>query len=203
MSAFDAALAGDDCWLAAAGRRHRLPVLRWRSAPDRADAALLTRCAGPTIDVGCGPGRLTAALAYRGIVALGVDTSTVAVRMTRQRGAAALRRDVFARLPGEGRWRHVLLADGNIGIGGDPAALLARCAELIGPAGTILVELDPLVSGVHRGLATIEHSGGRGGPFPWAAVGPDAVRRLAAVTRLAVTHTWQCAGRAFAELARP
>ena len=41
-----------------------------------------------------------------------------------RRGGAALRRDVFAPLPGEGRWYTALLADGNVGIGGDPVALL-------------------------------------------------------------------------------
>ena len=42
------------------------------------------------------------------------------------RGVAALLRDVFDPVPGEGRWETALLADGNIGIGGDPVALLER-----------------------------------------------------------------------------
>ena len=41
-------------------------------------------------------------------------------------GGPALVRSVFETLPGEGRWDTVLLMDGNIGIGGDPAALLGR-----------------------------------------------------------------------------
>ena len=49
-----------------------------------------------------------------------------AVAQTPDRGVAAIRRNVFDALPGEGRWRTALLADGNIGIGGDPAALLRR-----------------------------------------------------------------------------
>ena len=40
-------------------------------------------------------------------------------------GGPALRRSVFDPLPGEGRWGTALLLDGNIGIGGDPRALLA------------------------------------------------------------------------------
>jgi hypothetical protein len=49
---------------------------------------------------------------------------------------SALCRDVYAApLPGEGRWRRVLLADGNIGIGGDPPRLLRRCRRLAGAAG--------------------------------------------------------------------
>ena len=35
-----------------------------------------------------------------------------------------------AGLPGEGRWHHVPLADGNIGIGGDPVPLQRRFVEL-------------------------------------------------------------------------
>jgi SAM-dependent methyltransferase len=203
VNAFDIALAGRPCWLTdGSGGRLRLPIVWWRAEPDRADATLLDRCAGPTVDVGCGPGRLAAALTARGIVALGVDTSRLAVQLTRQRGAAALRRTVFERLPGEGRWRHVLLADGNIGIGGNPVDLLARCAELIGPAGSVLVEADPQGSGVRRCLATVEHDGGRSDPFRWALVGANAVTALAAATRLAVHARWRCDGRAFAELIR-
>ena len=37
-----------------------------------------------------------------------------------------VRRDLFGALPGEGTWSHVLLADGNIGIGGDPVTLLSH-----------------------------------------------------------------------------
>lgn len=201
MNAFDIGLAGRPCWLTGCdGGRLRLPVMRWRAEPDRADTTLLDRCTGPTVDVGCGPGRLAAALTGRGVVALGVDTSRLAVQLTRQRGAAALRRTVFERLPGEGRWQHVLLADGNIGIGGNPVDLLARCAELIGPAGTILVEADPRTVGVRRCLATVEHDGGRSEPFRWAVVGADAVPALATATRLAVQARWRRDGRAFAEL---
>ena len=54
-----------------------------------------------------------------------------------------VRRDVLGPLPGEGTWDHVLLADGNIGIGGDPLRLLHRAAHLLRPGGTVLVETDP------------------------------------------------------------
>ena len=46
-----------------------------------------------------------------------------------------------ARCPTPGRWRSALLLDGNIGIGGRPARLLARIASLLAPGGAILVEL--------------------------------------------------------------
>ena len=64
---------------------------------------------GPTIDLGCGPGRLVARLIERGVPALGVDQSATAVGLARRSGAPALRRDVFEPLPGTGRWQTVLL----------------------------------------------------------------------------------------------
>ena len=86
-------------------------------------------CTGPTIDLGCGPGRLVARLVERGVPALGVDQSATAVGLARRSGAPALRRDVFEPLPGTGRWQTVLLADGNVGLGGDPWRVLRRAAS--------------------------------------------------------------------------
>ena len=54
---------------------------------------------------------------------------------TRARGGSALLRDVFRTLPAEGRWRTLLLADGNIGIGADPVALLQPLPRAAEPAG--------------------------------------------------------------------
>lgn len=174
-------------------------VLRWRARPERADGALLARCTGATVEIGCGPGPLVLALATRGVVTLGIDTSPRAVRLATQRGAMALRRDVFDRLPGEGRWRHVLLTGASIGIGGNPVDLLSRCAELITAGGTLLVEVDPAAQGVRRCLATIEHDLDRE-PFRWASIGADTVPALATATGLAVTAQWRQDGRSFAEL---
>ncbi|MEK8104179.1 class I SAM-dependent methyltransferase [Micromonospora sp. M12] len=53
------------------GRRDLLPVRRWHGPPEPAIEFVAARCGGPTIDLGCGPGRLTRALAQRGLVALG------------------------------------------------------------------------------------------------------------------------------------
>lgn len=166
---FDQALRGRPSWLDLPGVTSReLSVARWQADADDGDAVLLDACAGPTLDVGCGPGRLVTALLSRGVHALGVDVSPEAVRRTTARGGMAIRRDVFGPLPGAGRWRHVLLADGNIGIGGDPAALLWRVRQLLGPSGTVVVEVEPPGSGLTVGQARVRTADTCGQRFPWA-----------------------------------
>ncbi|GAA1593471.1 class I SAM-dependent methyltransferase [Actinoplanes couchii] len=166
------------------------------------DEGLLARCDGPTLDIGCGPGRLTAALTGSGHPALGIDVSAEAVRLTRERGAVALRRDVFEPVPGTGRWRHLLLADGNIGIGGDPHRLLARCRELLAPAGRLHVELAPPGVPAWSGIATVRTPAGSASALPWACVPLDVLPVLAETTAMRVIDTWTGAGRWFATLTR-
>jgi glycosyltransferase A (GT-A) superfamily protein (DUF2064 family)/SAM-dependent methyltransferase len=181
-----------------------LPIHRWQGPPERAVRAVVDQCTGPTVDVGCGPGRVAAELADRGLVSLGIDISAQAVRLTRRRGATALRHDVFDPLPAEGRWSHALLLDGNIGIGGDPTALLRRCSALLAPGGTVLVELDAPGAGKWQGTATIlcVPSRRRSQSFPWARVGVEAVHQVAAGAHLTVRTVFQRDGRWFAELER-
>jgi SAM-dependent methyltransferase len=179
------------------GRALPLQVSRWCGLPDAVDEELLRHCRGPVLDVGCGPGRLTVALAERGIPALGVDISPTAVARVRQAGAPALRRSVFDPLPGQGRWATVLLADGNIGIDGAPARLLHRCAQLLAPGGRVLIEAEP--GDVDEQLtAWLEHPDSRRGPvFPWARMGTAAVMRAAADVGLHIMGQWRHADRAF------
>ncbi|MDX6249706.1 MAG: hypothetical protein QOF10_3066 [Kribbellaceae bacterium] len=173
-------------------------VDRWRAPADAADRLALSRCEGPVLDIGCGPGRIVTALAERGIPALGVDISALAVMLTTKRGAPALRRPVQEPLPGEGRWGSVLLMDGNIGIGGAPGALLRRCAELVRPEGLVLVEVDPDDDLDDPAPIVLRSAGGRRShPLPWARVGSRAVLRYALAAGLRATEDWRADGRAF------
>jgi len=184
------------------GLVERQHVARWLLDADPVDRRMLARCSGPTVDVGCGPGRLTAALTRRGLPALGIDICPDAVRRTRGRRAAALRRDVFDRLPGEGRWAWAVLADGNIGIGGDPVRLLRRMAQVLGPDGAVVVEVRP-TDVDHRGTSRLRRPDGELGPrFAWAVLGGAALAAAAAAAGWRITEDWQDDGRRFAVLRR-
>ncbi len=200
--ALDAAFAGEPCqFVLADGRRLPLATHRWTGTASVGDIALfIERSSGSTLDLGCGPGRLAGALQDRGVNVLGVDISPEAVRQTRARGARALCRDVFADLPGAGSWARVLLADGNIGLGGRPDHLLRRVSALLAPRGSALVELAgsgavSVQEGVRLCVGQRES-----GPFDWATVGVDAIAEVAAVAGLVVVDVTTLDGRHVATL---
>jgi SAM-dependent methyltransferase len=180
---YDRALGGERCWVRHDdGEVRHLPVRKWlggRHADDDFDRAVLKLCEGPTIDLGCGPGRLVKELIQRGVPALGVDQSATAVRIARRSGAPVLRRDVFEPLPGTGRWQTVLLADGNVGLGGDPLRVLRRSAELLKRGGRCVVEFEAVVTGIRTGMVRLESSRTIGPWFRWASVGIDCAAELA------------------------
>jgi SAM-dependent methyltransferase len=182
------------------GSRIPLAVEGWLHATP-GDKSILDRCEGPTLDIGSGPGRLTVALAERGIPALGIDITPYAVGLARSSGALVMLRDVFDRVPGTGRWGTVLLADGNIGIGGDPAALLRRVGELLAPNGRALVELDPPGKPLRREQVRLCHAGSASAWFPWAYVGADHITEVAVDAGLGEAETWSVDNRWFASIA--
>ena len=176
-----------------------LDVARWSGPVDEADETLLARATGSVLDVGCGPGRLTAALHDRGIDVLGLELADELPALARAAGAPVLLGDVFGPVPRTGQWDSVLLADGNVGIGGDAAALLRRMVELVAPTGRVLVELS-LVAEPPPGPVRLEGLGTTSMWFRWALLGRSTLPAAAAAAGLDVRETWIAHGRSFAAL---
>ncbi|WP_340374917.1 methyltransferase domain-containing protein [Streptomyces sp. SS7] len=182
-----------------------LEVERWCARADAADMSVLEHCEGAVLDVGCGPGRLVAELAARGRPTLGVDVSEAAVARTVRLGGQALHRSVFEPLPAEGRWNTILLIDGNIGIGGDPTALLRRMSQLLDGNGLLIAETVPDSEvderlTVHVVSITAGTHGTAGPPFPWARLGTPALLRLATRADWRPERQWTTGGRSFVAL---
>jgi SAM-dependent methyltransferase len=197
------ALRGEACTVHGIDAGHQvLPVHDWRRAVSHADRVLLGHCRGATLDVGCGPGRMSAHLAASGHVVMGVDIVHEAVAQARGRGVSALRRNVFDAVPGEGRWDTVLLADGNIGIGGAPVTLLRRARELLNRTGRVVCDLAEPGTGVRRSDAHLATGLKRSRTFPWARVGPEAVESVATDAGFEVAHLGDVEGRWYAVLTR-
>jgi SAM-dependent methyltransferase len=180
------------------GGSSRLRVERFVGPPTRADEAVLARVRGPALDVGCGPGRILAALTRRRVPALGIDVSPTAVRLSRARGGHALCRSVFADVPGAGTWRTVLLLDGNVGIGGSPVRLLQRVRELLAPGGQVLVEVGPPGDAGAGGPVRLELGGLVSEWFAWGRLDAEALQGAARSSGLAVRGTFTREDRCFA-----
>lgn len=176
-------------------------VSRWNDVADAADLGLLDGVNGAVLDIGCGPGRMVRAAMQQGLTALGIDVSETAVEIARESGLMVLNRSVFDRVPREGLWGAALLVDGNIGIGGDPSALLRRCAELIATDGVIVVEVhhDPTRDHMYDGTV-VDISGHQSDAFPWAEIGETALIGRAEELGLRLDHSWETDGRFFCRL---
>jgi SAM-dependent methyltransferase len=173
---------------------------RWLGGCDAADRTVLERCAGATLDVGCGPGRLVAERRSPGVLSVGIDVNEVAVQITRDRGGAAVRADVFGPVLEQIDWETLVLLDGNLGIGGDPARLFARCAELLAPGGSLVVETEAPGRGRGPGRRRLENAGEVGPWFPWATLDPEGVVACAAPAALLPRETWSADDRWFVAL---
>ncbi|GAA4735721.1 class I SAM-dependent methyltransferase [Amnibacterium soli] len=179
-----------------------LDVARWTAPADEADRSALDDLAGPLLDVGCGPGRMVRAALDAGLQAWGVDADPVAVATCRAIGLPVLRRSVFDRLPLEGAWSALLLLDGNVGIGGDVPAMLARCRALLRPGGALVVEAHPDRTRDAAALRRVrDAAGGVSEAFPWSQVGEPALLRAA--TAFDLDRRWTVDGRSFVRLRRP
>ncbi len=204
MRNFDAAFAGSSvAVLDHTGLEAPLQMERWAGRASADDHLLFVdRCAGPTIDLGCGPGRLVRALLERGVNTVGVDSSPEAVRLAHAHGLPVLRRNIFDPVPREGDWSHALLADGNIGIGGRPVRLLRRVWSILAPGGRLHIELSEPGFGVACGWRQLRVDGHLGPRFSWAAVGIDAIGDLGAQAGFDQTDSLARGGRYVAVLTK-
>jgi SAM-dependent methyltransferase len=177
-----------------------LDVGRFLGEPDAVERRLVRAHRGPLLDIGCGPGRMLRAALRARRPALGIDISPASVALAASRGLIAMHGSVFEAVPAEGAWTTALLLDGNIGIGGDPERLLARCAELLHPAGAVLVEAHPDAGrDIRFDGFVVDDSGASSGTFPWAEAGAGALRRHARSAGLTCRREWRAGRRHFAE----
>ncbi|MEU3064021.1 methyltransferase domain-containing protein [Streptomyces subrutilus] len=167
-----------------------LDVRRWSAPADAADRAVVERCSGRVLDIGCGAGRFVEALTRCGHRALGIDVCPTAVISTVCRGGAAVSRSVFEPLPEEGRWDTALLIDGNIGIGGNPRTLLGRIRELVHDRGLLIVETAPADVDERRRVRLHAGPQAAGPVFAWATVGARALERHARTCGWTVVEEW-------------
>lgn len=99
------------------------------------------RARGDVLDLGCGAGRNALVLQERGLDVVGVDPSPGAVDVCRRRGVRELVTGTADDVQMPGRFTTVLMLGNNLGLLGSRDAagpLLARLAELTGPAGQVL-----------------------------------------------------------------
>jgi SAM-dependent methyltransferase len=173
-------------------------VARWSAAADRVDLSLFRDVDGPVIDLGCGPGRMLVAARDLGLPALGIDLSPAAVEIAGRSGVPVLRGSVFDPVPQEGHWDTALLIDGNIGIGGDPVALLSRARAIVRSGGSVIVEASADDDVDRRFDATITDESGRvSAHFPWAELGRVAIAAAADRAGLHLRATWTEDARTF------
>ena len=177
-----------------------VPFERWLGPVTADDLEILERAAGPVLDVGCGPGRHVRALAERGVLALGVDASSAAIKLARSRGASVFEGSVFDEIPGAGEWRSALLLDGNLGIGGRPEPLLRRVGALLREGGTILAEVDPPGGPTGRLRARLEGPDLVSRWFAWATVSADGVEEIVDAAGMRVHESFSHGERWFVEV---
>jgi len=185
------------------GLRSSMDFARWNAEADFVDFTLLSDVTGPVLDIGCGPGRMVRAAMDLGMEALGIDVSPVAVQLARELGLNVIERSIFEPLPDEGNWQTALLVDGNIGIGGDVAALITRCRRLLAPAGELVIETHPDADRDYHYTGTlVDEHGGESESFPWAEIGFGPLVELAASRGLRLRQRWELDGRTFCRFDR-
>lgn len=115
-------------------------------APHQRRAIRLAR--GRTLDIGCGAGRVALHLQHKGLEAIGIDVSPLAVKVCRQRGLKKVRCMSLTELsPRLGTFDTLVLFGNGFGLVENPRRarwLLRRWCGLTSPRARILAEsLDP------------------------------------------------------------
>lgn len=186
------------------GTKQRVDVAKFLAPADPLDVDAIAQTTGAVLDLGSGPGRMVRAAMVEGRVALGIDASHVAVSIAQEQGIPVMHGSIFHDVPAQGTWGTAMLIDGNIGIGGDPLTLLARCSELVtgGGEGRVLVEThhDPTRDRVFT-ATMIDDLGRSSLPFPWAEVGVDALHEHASNAGLELVQQRMRGNRTFVEYA--
>ncbi len=177
-----------------------LPGERWIGPIEASDVRALDSAIAPVLDLGCGPGRHTEALAQRGLVVLGIDLSSHAVELARAKGLPVLERSIYGSIPKAGEWNSALLLDGNIGIGGNPLQLLSHVASLLTREGVIVVDVEDQPSGQQTRTVRLEIEGVGGPWFEWTSVGVDGIHDLARESGMLLVDSWRASERYFCVL---
>lgn len=171
----------------------------WEKMPSH-HRCLLNHARGRVLDVGAGAGQHTLVLQQRGLEAIAVDSSPLAVDVCRQRGVVDARVIDAAALefPAES-FDTILLMNNNMGIGGTPEGLrdlLLSLHRITKPGGQILADftdytatMEPNHLRYHRrNIAQgrypgsihlrVEYEGKRGPDFDWLLITLGDLRTL-------------------------
>jgi SAM-dependent methyltransferase len=175
-------------------------MARWRRGLSPVDLWLDSQCRGRVLEVGCGPGRLISAV---GPLGLGVDSSPLAVAEVHARGGRAVCQSIFEPLPDESRYGTLIVADGSVGIGGDPIRLFVRLGQLLSPSGTAWVEFEePNTTTRIDRIRIRSPRGDTSAWFDWSVISISDLW-LVELAGLRAGPPISCDGRHFAALSRP
>ena len=93
-----------------------------------------------------------------------------------------------------------MLMDTTVGLGGDVAALLARCMQLVIPGGLIICEVDRMPQRHEVHSVVLRTQGAASAPLPWSRIGAAALMQVAKSLDLLHVEEWTSRGRAFVAL---